>query len=152
MNVQIHFLYGTETSTAEYLCDDLQDALPDGSQSEISSMSDVEPSALEAGTLYVIVQATIGSGDVAGTGFAFYEKLQTEKPDLGHVRFAIFGLGDRTFSDTFNHGSEKVMTEMLACGAGLVGERGLFDASAPEMPEDVALPWMEGILAEMVEA
>jgi flavodoxin len=150
--VQIHFLYGTETSTAEYLCDDLQDALPDGIESDISSMADVDPSELEAGPLYVIVQSTIGSGDVAGTGFVFYEKLQNDRPDLSNVRFAIFGLGDRTFSETYNHGSEKVMTEMLACKAGMVGERGLFDASAPEMPEDIALPWMETILAECVEA
>jgi MioC protein len=31
-------------------------------------------------------------------------------------------------------------------GAKQVGERGLFDASTGEMPEDLAIPWLRDIL------
>lgn len=147
--MQIHFLHGTETGTAEFLCDDLQESLPDGVTSDIASLQDTAPGDMVGACLYVIVQSTFGSGEVAGTGYEFYISLQKDRPDLAHVSFAIFGLGDRTFDDTFNHGSEKLMTELLACGAKLVGERGMADASAPEMPEDVAVPWLEGVLAQV---
>ena len=51
------------------------------------------------------------------------------------------------FEDTFAHGSERLMTRLLACNARMVGERGLHDASGPDMPEDIAVPWAHDILA-----
>ncbi|MEM7058045.1 MAG: flavodoxin domain-containing protein [Pseudomonadota bacterium] len=147
--MQIHFLHGTETGTAEFLCEDLQAAFGDAHDTQISSLEDVDVSALENGPLYVVVSATFGSGDVPGTGVDFYEALQKNKPDLSHIRFAVFGLGDTSFGDTYNQGSEKLMTEMLACKAEMVGERGLFDSSSPEMPEDIAIPWLTDLLTKI---
>ncbi|MEM9060232.1 MAG: flavodoxin domain-containing protein [Pseudomonadota bacterium] len=144
--MQVHFVYGTETSTAEFLCEDLSNALPDGCSGTVSSMETVDPTTLDSSTFYVLVSSTFGSGDVPGTAVDFYEKLQKQSPDLSHVRFAVFGLGDTTFGETYNQGSEKLMTQMLACKATMVGERGLFDSSSPDMPEDIAVPWLLGIL------
>ena len=146
--MQIELLFGTETGTAEFLCEDLAEALEDEATCSLSGMETVDPSTLSGEPFYILVSSTFGSGDVPGTAQTFYEALQ-KRPDLGHVRFAIFGLGDRTFGDTFNQGSEKIMTEMLACGAKMVGERGLFDASSAEMPEDIAIPWAREILVQL---
>lgn len=150
--MQIHFLHGTETGTAEFLCDDLKAALPDGWQGTISSLDDVDPSALRSDTFYVLVVSTFGSGDLPGTAVLFYETLRQSKPDLSSIRFAIFGLGDLTFGETFNQGSEKVMDQMLACGAKMTGERVRFDSSSADMPEDVAVPWLQQLLAQMASA
>ncbi|MEM8791292.1 MAG: flavodoxin domain-containing protein [Pseudomonadota bacterium] len=147
MTVQLHFIYGTETGTAEILCDDLKDAVDGSIECEISSMEDVAPASMSGDTFYVLVSSTFGSGDVPGGAETFYKALTNGKPDLGHVRFAIFGLGDSSF-ETFAQGSEKIMTAMLDCKANMVGERGIFDASSPDMPEDIAVPWLQGILAE----
>jgi len=139
--LQIHFLYGTETGSAQFLCDDLVDATPEQYRCEVSAMNDVDPTTLDPDVLYVLVSATFGSGDLPGTAQVFFDTLEAKKPVLSDVRFAVFGLGDRTFAETFNHGSQRLMEQMLACDAKMIGERGLFDASAPDMPEDIALPW-----------
>lgn len=144
MNIQ--FLYGTETGTAEFLCDDLVEATPGNFSCQISELNQADPRALDPGVFYVIVTSTFGSGDLPGTAQTFYDLLEQNKPDLGSIRFAIFGLGDRTFTDTFNFGSKRMMELMLACNAKMVGERGLFDASSLDMPEDVAVPWWNGIV------
>ncbi len=104
-------------------------------------MNDVDPTSLDPDVLYVLVSATFGSGDLPGTAQVFFDTLEAQKPVLSDIRFAVFGLGDRTFAETFNHGSQRLMEQMLACDAKMIGERGLFDASAPDMPEDIALPW-----------
>ncbi|MEM0988224.1 MAG: flavodoxin domain-containing protein [Pseudomonadota bacterium] len=148
MTVKLHLLYGTETGTAEFLCDDMKDAMDDGVECKISNMEDVDPATLDGDVLNVLVSSTFGSGEVPGSAQPFYDKLVKNKPDLSHVRFAMFGLGDRTFDMTFNQGSEKIMEAMLACSAKQVGERGIFDASSPDMPEDIAIPWLQGILAD----
>ncbi|MEM9782463.1 MAG: flavodoxin domain-containing protein [Pseudomonadota bacterium] len=145
--MKLQFLYGTETGTAEMLCDDLKAAVDSRVDCTIVDMEATTPSSLDGETFYVLVSSTTGSGDVPGSAETFYEALTSEKPDLSHVRFAIFGLGDRTFGDTFNQGSEKIMEAMLACKARMVGERGIFDASSAKMPEELAVPWLEALMA-----
>ena len=49
-------------------------------------------------------------------------------------------------------GSEMCIRDRLkGAGAKQIGERGLFDASTLDMPEDIAIPWLKDILAEMSE-
>lgn len=145
--MSIMFLYGTETGTAEIVCMDLQDACPDMA-SHVASLEDINPADLQAGTFYVLVCSTYGMGDLPASAEAFEESLRTSRPNLGHVRFAMFGLGDSAFGETFAKGSETLMQAMLACGARMVGERGLADASGDELPEDLALAWLKVLLQE----
>lgn len=150
--MQIHFLYGTVSGTAEMLCDSLQDGLGDAHDCQISGLDEVEPGDLDGDTLYVIVSATYGSGQLPDNAQPFYNALQAEHPDLSAVRFAIFGLGDRSFGPTFNNGSQMLLTEMLTCKAQQIGERGIHDASSDDFPQDVALPWLKNILDGLATA
>jgi len=147
--MRLEFLHGTETGTAEIVCEDLDAAVSSSVETSIRSLEDVDPATLEADPLYVVVCSTFGSGDLPTTAEPFFDQLNTAKPDLSHVRFAIFGLGDRTFGETFNQGSEKLMEALLACKAQMVGEWGIADASSADMPEEVAVPWLEGILQKV---
>lgn len=147
--MKIHFLYGSQSGTAEILCDNLMDNAGDGFDCKVSSLDEVDPTALDAETFYVLVSATFGSGQVPDSAQSFLETLEERKPDLSHIRFAIFGLGDRSFGETFNNGSKLLMTQMLACNAQIVGERGLHDASSEELPQSVALPWLRGVLDQL---
>lgn len=144
--MKIHFLYGSQSGTAEILCDNLTDSLSDGWDGKVSSLDEVDPTDLDAETFYVLISATFGSGQVPDSAQSFLDVLEERKPDLSRIRFAIFGLGDRSFGETFNNGSKLLMTEMLACNAQMVGERGLHDASSEDLPQNVALPWLKCIL------
>ena len=147
--MKIHFLYGTQSGTAEFLCDHLEGEMRDRFDCQVSSLDDVDPDALDADTFYVLVSATFGSGQLPDSAQSFLETLEERKPDLSGIRFAIFGLGDRSFGETFNNGSKLLMTQMLACNAEMIGERGLHDASSEDLPQNVALPWLKGILDQL---
>lgn len=147
MNVE--FLHGTETGTAEMVCEDLDAAVSDRVSTTVTSLEDLSPGDMNADTFYVIVCSTFGSGDLPSTAEPFFDALKADKPDLSGVRFAMFGLGDRTFGETYNQGSEKLLAALVECSAHLVGERGLADASSADMPEEVAVPWLEGILEQV---
>lgn len=144
MNIQL--LYGTESGNAEMLCDDLKDVLDADHSVDIQSLGDVSPSALDPATFYILVTSTHGNGDLPAAAAEFADALEAEKPDLSRIHFAIFGLGDMVFSETFNQGSERLMKAMLACKAKMVGERGIHDASSLEMPEDIAVPWVNDLM------
>ena len=105
------------------------------------------PESLSSDEFYVLVTSTFGSGDLPANAQVFYDKLSRAKPDLSAVKFASFGLGDRSFGDTYNGGSKQLMEKMLELGAQMVGERGMFDASGADMPEDVAVPWLRDVMS-----
>ncbi len=147
--MKLHFLYGTETGNAEMLCEDIEADFGAGFDITISNMGEVDPKTLEADTFYFIVTSTYGNGDFPATAAAFPDALEADNPKLGHVRFAIFGLGDMVFAETFNHGSERLMNMLIERGAQMVGERGLHDASGLDLPEDLALPWAQDILSRL---
>lgn len=147
--MKVGIYYGSETGNSEMLCEDIEAELGEGFDCDIKSLADVDPAEMEKGTFYIIVTSTYGNGDLPSTALPFEEALKTKNPDLNGVRFAIFGLGDMVFAETFNHGSMKLSEMLKTQGAVQVGERGLHDASGFDMPEDVALPWVQGIMGLM---
>ena len=147
MNIQ--FLYGSETGSAEILCEDIRDEL--SLDCTITGLDDVAPADLNGETFYIFVTSTYGNGDLPSMAQPFADKMDAEKPDLSHIRFAIFGLGDMVFAETFNNGSKQLMDRLVAAGAKMVGDRGIYDASSADMPEDIGVPWAQGIMA-LVEA
>ena len=90
-----------------------------------------------------------GHGDMPDSTIDFVKSVNDTSPDLSALNFAIFGLGDQGYADTFNMGSEKLANLLTGAGATQIGTRGLFDASTGDMPEDIAIPWLEDILANM---
>lgn len=147
MNIGLY--YGSETGNSEILCEDIEAELGDGYSCDIQSLADVDPAALDKDWFYIFVTSTYGNGDLPSTALPFEEALTKGKPDLTGLRFALFGLGDQVFAETFNHGSKKLGEMLIGQGAVQVGERGLHDASGFEMPEDVALPWVRTIMDQI---
>lgn len=145
--MKIGIYYGTETGNSEMLAEDMVEALGDGFTCDIASLGDVDPAALDPAAFHIFITSTYGTGDLPTTAQPFETALKAAAPDLSAIRFAIFGLGDQVFSETFNHGSQRLMQMLLDHKAQMVGERGLHDASAFDMPEDIALPWLEDIRA-----
>ena len=48
-----------------------------------------------------------------------YDALCSEKPDLTGVRYGVFGLGDRTYAETFNFGGKRFDDILSQLGAEL---------------------------------
>ncbi|MEM9631763.1 MAG: flavodoxin domain-containing protein [Pseudomonadota bacterium] len=144
---KVHLLFGTESGGSELLCEDIEKAISENIDCEVSSMEDVSPSELNADTFYIFVSSTFGTGELPATAQSFFDEMVKGKPDLSGITFAIFGLGDTNFYDTFGRGSEQIMTELKNCGATMVGERIVFDASSDGYPEDIAIPWAKNVLS-----
>lgn len=144
--MQLHIFHGTETGTAEILSQDIEAELRATHTCSVKSLDEVGPSDLSTENLNVIICSTYGSGDLPYSATEFYEGLLREKPDLSGVEFAIFGLGDSMFHDTFAQGSEKLMGALIECRAKMRGERATFDSSSSSLPEDICLPWLSAIL------
>jgi MioC protein len=63
----------------------------------------------------------------------------------------VFGLGDRTYAETFNFGGKRFDDILTELGAKRIGERHMHDASSGILPEETALEWCQQWLVKAKE-
>ena len=148
MALELTILVGTQTGTAELVAQELELRLDDGdTRVHTRLMDELEATVFASGGLFLICTSTFGQGDVPDNAQYLYESLRDERPDLSHVHYGVFGLGDRTYEDTFCFGGKRFDQLLGELGAKRVGEVVLHDASTGTLPEDAAANWIEGWIA-----
>jgi MioC protein len=145
--MKIAVLYGTETGNAEMLAEDIASHLS-GHDTSIANLSDVRPGDLAQDTFYLIVCSTYGDGELPASAKPFGVRMQEANPDLSGVHFAVFGMGDSEYPETFNFGGKQIEAMLTGAGALMLGERVTHDASGSDMAEDLAMPWADAVVAQ----
>ncbi|HEX5477712.1 MAG TPA: flavodoxin domain-containing protein [Burkholderiales bacterium] len=152
MATQITILVGTMTGTAQLCAQEMELALDDGdAQVETLLMDKLDASVFERPGVFLVCTSTYGQGDVPDNARSFYEGLKAARPDLSQVRYGVFGLGDRTYAETFNFGGKRFDELLAELGAERIGERHMHDASSGVLPEETALEWCQAWLARVRE-
>jgi MioC protein len=149
---KITILVGTMTGTAQLCAQEMELALDDGeTEVETLLMEKADASVFSRPGVFLVCTSTYGQGDVPDNARALYEELKTKRPDLSRVRYGVFGLGDRTYAETFNFGGKKFDEILAQLGAQRIGERHMHDASSGILPEETALDWCQEWLAKVRE-
>ncbi len=153
--MKLKILVGTMTSTADYVAQAIQmDCADLVSDIEVTLMDNLDHTVFSAekaeDALYLICTSTYGSGDVPDNARALYESLDANPQFLGHVRYGVIALGDRTYLQTFCFGGKKFDERLADLGAQRIGEVWCHDASSGTMPEtegtEWCRQWLEGAL------
>ncbi|XP_025919431.1 NADPH--cytochrome P450 reductase isoform X2 [Apteryx rowi] len=138
--------YGSQTGTAEEFANRLsKDAHRYGLRgmaadpeeydlSDLSRLSEIDKS------LAVFCMATYGEGDPTDNAQDFYDWLQETDADLSGLRFAVFGLGNKTY-EHFNAMGKYVDKRLQELGAQRIFELGLGDDDG-NLEEDF-ITWRE---------
>ena len=154
--MKVNILVGTMTGTAQLCAQEMELALDDGETEVATLMMDgLDSSIFEkyrgGEGVFLICTSTYGQGDVPDNARALYEHLKSARPDLSQVRYGVFGLGDRTYAETFNFGGRRFDELLTELGARRVGERHMHDASSGILPEETALEWCQAWLGKVKE-
>ncbi len=151
--MKLHLLVGTMTGTAQLVAQELELVWDDGDlQVETLLMDKLDCSVFEREGIFLIVTSTYGQGDVPDNAKGLYEDLKAKRPDLSRLCYGVFGLGDRTYAETFNFGGKRFDELLAGLGARRIGERVQHDASSGVLPEEMAVEWGAGWLALAKEA
>jgi MioC protein len=150
--MRITILIGTMTGTAQLCAQEMELALGDDqTQVEALLMDGLDSSVFNREGVFLICTSTYGQGDVPDNARALYEDLQTKRPDLSKVLYGVFGLGDRTYAETFNFGGKRFDEVLTELGARRIGERHMHDASSGILPEETALEWCQDWIGRVKE-
>jgi MioC protein len=145
--MKLKILVGTVTNTAEFVAQAIQMDCADAVESiDVLMMDDLNPSVFDAGadaadTLYLVCSSTYGTGDVPDNAQAFYASLDSDPRYLGHVRYGVIALGDRTYGETFCGGGKRFDARLTDLGAQRIGDVWCHDASTSADPETLAMAW-----------
>jgi len=151
--MKLTLLVGTMTGTAQLVAQELELVWDDGElQVETLLMDQLDSTVFDREGVFLIVTSTYGQGDVPDNAKNLYEGLKAKRPDLARVRYGVFGLGDRTYAETFNFGGKRFDDLLQELGARRIGERVQHDASSGVLPEEAAEEWGAGWLALAKEA
>ena len=155
--MKLKILVGTMTSTADYVaqaiqmdCDDLVDDIAIELMDSLDISIFSEENAKDA--VYLICSSTYGQGDVPDNARALYESMAATPQFLGHVRYGVLALGDRTYLQTFCFGGKKFDERLTDLGAQRIGEVWCHDASMGTMPEEEGTAWCRQWLTEALQS
>ena len=150
--MKLKILVGTMTSTAEYVAQAIQMDCSDlVADIDVQVMDTLDISAFDEDALYLICTSTYGSGDVPDNARALYDSLASNPKFLGHVRYGVIALGDRTYQQTFCFGGKKFDERLQDLGAHRVGDVWCHDASSGTLAETEATDWCREWLAQALE-
>ena len=150
--MKIVILVGTMTGTAQLCAQEMELALADDdTEVETLLMEKADASVFSRPAVFLVCTSTYGQGDVPDNAKALYEELRQKRPALGRVRYGVFGLGDRTYAETFNFGGKRFDELLGELGAERIGERHMHDASSGILPEETALEWCQEWLRKVKE-
>jgi flavodoxin len=147
--IPLTIVFGTESGNAELIAEDLRRYLAGRAQATIIDLSDATTTDLDPSRPHLVICSTYGDGELPTGVRPFQEALLTSTPDLSGLTYAVFGMGDRSYSKTYSRGSELLDEALSACGALRVGEYGRHDAGGPLDATEVARDWADGVLAEL---
>jgi MioC protein len=143
--LSVVILYGTETGNSELVADAIADVLAADHDPSVYDMSEYAVEDLDPQDFVVIVCATYGEGELPTGAEPFAEELDEVDPDLTGLRFAVFGLGDTIYGETFNRGGEIIAEMLTKRGAVQVGEHSRHDNSSAVKPVKQAEEWAQTI-------
>ena len=104
--MKLKILVGTMTSTADYVAQAIQmdcTDLVENIEIELMDSLDLRVFSPENAkdAIYLICSSTYGQGDVPDNARALYESMSAAPEFLGHVKYGVIALGDRTYLHTF---------------------------------------------------
>ncbi len=151
--MELKILVGTMTGTAEIVAEEISDELEGaGHAVEVTPMDDLDSTVFAAGGVFLICTSTYGQGDVPDNASKFYEDLKSARPDLANIKYGLFGLGDRTYADTFANGGRRFDAILGELGARRVGEIFVHDASSGTIPEEDGVEWVREWIKKLGDA
>jgi MioC protein len=150
----ILILVATMTGTALMAAEDIAEYCEKNNlKTRIHEMDNLEINIIiKSNCPILICSSTYGQGDVPDDSQNFYNELKKTAPDLFHISYSVFGLGDMTYRDTFAFGGKKFFDLLKSLGANSLGDPFYHDASDGTLPEEVAVDWFKDNIMQIIKS
>ena len=139
----IEILVGSMLGAAEYVADELADALTEaGHLARVQNPAELAGLLAEPDAIWLVCTSTHGAGEIPDNLQPFAHQLASDKPDLTGRRYGVVTLGNSDY-DTFCQAGKTLDRQLMDLGASRIGAPLEIDVSQIPVPEEAALAWLE---------
>lgn len=139
---KINILYGSVYGGAEALAEEIGRWLTD-QQHQTSVIESPQISDVTASDCLLVITSTTGQGDIPGNLEPFFYTLRDQFPLLNAKPFAVIGMGDSSYGDTFCGAGEKWFELLCELQGKAIRPLLRIDATETLEPADEAMPWLK---------
>lgn len=142
---EVGIFVGSVYGNAQHVAEQVQGLLTSkGVKSQLYDDPSIEDFTSRTG--YIFISSTTGHGDIPPNLEFFITDLRDRFPLMEQKPFAVIGLGDSSYCDSFCGAGEQIQSLLLELQGTPVAELLRIDACETLEPEKEALAWIEGLV------
>lgn len=147
---QLSIFAGTVYGNAQHVAEQVEEALAtQGVDCEL--FSDPEVSDFVDAEAILVITSTTGQGDVPPNLEMVFSDLKDEFPLMNNKPFAVAGLGDSSYGESFCGGGRQFFDLLSELQGNPVADMLEVDAIETLEPEKDVLAWVETIKARLIK-
>lgn len=147
----INIAFATESGNAELVAEELANALSPRVNATIMDLSTSQPEDLNTTTPTIVICSTYDEGELPTAIRPLHAQLLEESTDLSNLNFAVFGMGDTSYTH-FAAGPKTLASTLTSLGARQIDQITRHDAGGRILAPEMATVWAEEILQELLES
>lgn len=140
----ISIFYGSVYGNAQQLADDAKQQLVEaGHKAEVFEQPSIAD--FQQAEQLLFISSTTGQGDIPPNLEGFILELESRFPLLNGKGFAVVGLGDSSYGDTYCGAGRKIFSLMEELRGEALAPLFKVDACETLEPQDEVLPWLKQV-------
>lgn len=118
---------------------------------EAEVFTDPETSDFSESGSVVVITSTTGQGDIPPNLELFFSDLRDEFPLMNNKAFAVAGLGDSSYGDSYCGGGRQFQSLLEELQGNPVADMLEVDAIETLAAEDEVVPWLEALIPALTK-
>lgn len=144
----ISIFAGSVYGNAQHVAEEVHTMLEaEGIESEV--FTDPEVDDFTNAESVLVITSTTGQGDVPPNLELFFSDLQDSFPLMNGKSFAVAGLGDSSYGESYCGGGRQFFDLLSELQGKPVAEMFEVDAIETLAPEEEVVPWVKSIVADL---
>lgn len=140
---------GSVYGNAQHVAEEVQTMLADeGVTSEV--FTDPSTSDFTEAESVLVITSTTGQGDIPPNLEYFHSELRDTFPLMADKPFAVVGLGDSSYGDSYCGGGKQFFALLSELQGSPVSAMFEVDAMETLAPEEDVVPWVKSIMGSLV--
>lgn len=146
--VDVGIFVGSVYGNAQHVAEQVEEMLAGkGKSVELFTDPTIENFTQTKSVLFI--SSTTGQGDIPPNLEVFVMDLRDQMPLMAQKPFAVAGLGDSSYGDSFCGAGKQIFEVMLELQGQPVDDLKIVDAMETLEPENEVVPWIEGLIEKL---
>lgn len=147
--VDVGIFVGSVYGNAQHVAEQVQ-AMIEGKGHSVGVYLDPTVDEFKQTKSVLFISSTTGQGDIPPNLEFFVSDLRDAFPLMEQKPFAVAGMGDSSYGDTFCGAGRQIFELLTELQGAPVADMLEVDAIETLEPENDIVPWVEGLLAKLV--